>query len=126
MVLDADLNWKLAHELRKRGRGDATALKLEGIDGLKDGAVLKALAAKFEPCVLVTWDNKMRHAHAAEIRHFGSTIAVVNRGGLEGWLGSEETYVRNAVHRWLHRIEMQEAGTTILYTTDTVTRVLTL
>lgn len=126
VVLDADVNWKLAHEIRKRGRENATALKLERIDDLKDGALLKTLAAGFEPCVLVTWDNRMRHAHAAEIRHFGSTVAVINRTGLDLWAGSEETYVRNAVHRWLHRIEVQEAGTTTLYTTDTISRVLTL
>ena len=122
LILDADVNWKLAHEVRKRGRLDATALRLEGLDELKDGALLKALAADFEPFVLATWDNKMRHAHAAELEHFGSTLAVVNRARLGVWPGTEESYVRNAIHRWLHRIEFQESNTTVLYSTDTIAR----
>jgi hypothetical protein len=122
VVLDADINWKLAHELRRRGREDATALRIEGLDDLKDGAVLKALARDYEPCVLVTWDNKMPRAHEAELKHFGSTLAVVNRAGLDAWFGSEEQYVRNAIHRWLHRIEVQDEGSTALYSTDTIAR----
>jgi hypothetical protein len=122
LVLDADINWKLAHELRKRGRADATALRLEGMDHLKDGALLKALAEDFEPFVLVTWDNKMQYAHRAELAHFGSTLAVVNRRGLAAWGGTEESYVRNAVHRWLHLIEFQNPATTVLYSSDRIAR----
>jgi hypothetical protein len=44
---------------------------------------------------------------------------VVNRAGLRGWPGTEEQYVRNAIHRWLHRIETQDQGTTALYSSDT-------
>jgi len=117
VVLDQGINWKLAHELRKRGRVDATALYLEELEDLKDGAVLKALATDFEPCVLVTWDNKMPKAHAAELAHFKSTVAVVNRAGHAKWEGSQEAYVRNVVHRWLHRIELQPTATVRIYST---------
>jgi hypothetical protein len=122
VVLDADIPWKLTHELHKRGRADATALRLVGLDELKDGALFKALATSYEPCVLVTFDNKMRHAHAAELAHFGITLAVINRKGLSGWDGSDVTYIRNAVHRWLHLIEIQNAATTVLYSADAITR----
>jgi hypothetical protein len=122
VVLDADIPWKLAHELRKRGRLDATALKLEHIEDLKDGGVFKVLAADYEPCVLVTFDNKMRHAHAAELKHHGVTLAVVNSSRLKDWDGTDVTYIRNSVHRWLHLIEVQAQGTTVLYSADTITR----
>jgi hypothetical protein len=122
IVLDADINWKLARELRRRGRADATALRPLEIDHLKDGALLKTLAGDYEPCALVTWDNKMRFAHAAELTHFGVTLAVVNRAGLAVWDATEESYIRNAVHRWLHKIEVQEPATTVLYSADTITR----
>ena len=72
--------------------------------------------------MLVTWDNKMRFAHAAEFEHFESTLAVINGSGLAAWRDTEESYVRNAVHRWLHLIELQAPATTVLYSTDTITR----
>jgi len=117
IVLDADISWKLAHELQKRGRTDATALKIENLDTLKDGAVLKTLAAAFGPCVLVTWDNKMPKVHAADVRHHSSTLAVVNRTGFRNWAGTEDSYVRDVIHRWLHRIEHQE-DQVVLYSTS--------
>jgi hypothetical protein len=118
LVLDADINWKLAHELRRRHRADATALRLEGLDHLKDGAVLKALAADFEPCVFVTWDNKMPKVHAAELRHHRATLAVINRVGLATWAGNEDSYIRDVVHRWAHRMELQEGPSVALYSSS--------
>jgi hypothetical protein len=117
LVLDADINWKLAHELRRRARVEATALRLEGLAKLKDGAVLKALATDFEPCVFVTWDNKMAKVHAAELRHHRSTLAVVNRAGLAAWTGTEDSYIRDVIHRWAHRMEMQDGPSVALYST---------
>ena len=104
------MNWKLAHELRKRGRGDTTALRLEGLETLKDGALLKRLTSEFEPCVLATWDNKMPYVHRAELEHHGATVAVVSRAGLANWTGTEDSYIRDVIHRWLHRIEAQPAA----------------
>jgi predicted nuclease of predicted toxin-antitoxin system len=118
IVIDADISWKLARELRRRARADATALREIGLDELKDGAVLKALAANFEPCVLVTFDNKMPKAHAKELRHHGSTLAVVNRAGLAAWDGTEDSYIRDVVHRWAHRMELQEGPSVALYTSN--------
>jgi hypothetical protein len=119
VVLDEDINWKLKGELQRRGRADATAVISEGIDGRKDGALFKALAeGDFEPFVLVTWDNKMLDVHAAEIAHHGTTIAVVD----ERWFkrsgrpdSDKEPYIRDIVHRWLHRMEIQSAGELRIY-----------
>lgn len=119
IVLDEDINWKLKGELHRRGRPDATAVLSEGIDGSKDGALFKALAqGDYEPFVLVTYDNKMLTVHAAEIGHHSTTIAVVD----ERWFkqsgrpdSDQEPYIRDVVHRWLHRIEIQTPGELRIY-----------
>jgi hypothetical protein len=110
VVLDEDINWKLMHELRGRGRLDATAVKTEGLDGRKDGALFKILGRDYEPYVLVTYDNKMPIVHAAEIAHHKTTIALVSEGAFRRKGGDPEPYIRDVIHRWLHRIEMQPAG----------------
>lgn len=116
VVLDEDINWRLSYDLRRRGRSDATAVWPERIDGSKDGALLKALVS-YEPCVLVTWDNRMEVVHATELRHHGITLAVVDRGPYDrrAWTGTEEEYIRDVVHRTLHRIELQAAKTVKRY-----------
>jgi len=118
VVLDEDICWKLMGELQRRGRADATGVVPAGLDGLKDGQLFKALAQDFEPCVLVTWDNKMPVSHAAEITHHGTTVAVVD----ERWFkhsgrpeSEREPYIRDVVHRWLHRMEVQPAGDVRIY-----------
>ena len=121
VVLDEDINWKLKYELHKRGRPDATAVASEGIDGSKDGALFKALAqGNYEPFVLVTWDNKMLDVHAPEIAHHRTTIAVVD----ERWFkrsgrpsDEQEPYIRDVVHRWLHRIEFLASGERRIFST---------
>lgn len=113
IVLDEDINWKLSQELQRRGRLDATAVVPEQINGLKDAALFKRLARDFEPYVLVTWDNKMTVVHAADLEHHHVTLAVVD----ERWFKrsrrpatEQEPYIRDTVHRWLHRIELLPPG----------------
>jgi hypothetical protein len=113
VVLDEDINWKLMHGLQGRGRLNARAVA-EPVDSMglkkpKDGALFKALAAGWEPFVLVTWDNKMPIVHRAELDHHRITLAVVD----ERWFkrkalpeSEQEDYIRDVVHRWLHRIEL--------------------
>jgi hypothetical protein len=100
IVLDEDINWKLYPELQRRGRVDATAVVHEGIDGTKDAAVFKALAADPEPFVLVTWDSKMLAVHRAGIAHHRTTIAVVDelffkRSGRPA--SEQEPYIRDVI-----------------------------
>ncbi|HXM87378.1 MAG TPA: DUF5615 family PIN-like protein [Solirubrobacteraceae bacterium] len=117
LVLDEDINWKLAAELQRRGRSDATAVVPENLAGTKDAALFKALAAR-EPFVLVTWDNKMFSAHAAELSHHQTTVAMID----ERWFrqhglpsAEQEPYIRDVVHRWLHRIERLAPGSWRIY-----------
>lgn len=78
VVLDEGIGWKLSTQLFSRGRDDATSVRQQGLLESKDGALLKALAAAYEPFVLVTWDNKMPIAHAAELDHHRTTLVVVD------------------------------------------------
>jgi hypothetical protein len=111
IVLDEDINWKLMHELRGRGRADATAVKAEGLDGRKDAALFKILRRDYEPYVLVTYDNKMPAVHAAEMAHHETTVAVVSEAAFRRKGGDDPApYIRDVIHRWLHRIEAQPAG----------------
>ncbi len=105
------------HGLRGRGRRDAIAVgepaNPAGLMGLLDGALVKALAQSWEPCVLVTWDNKMPLAHRAELDHHGTTLAVVDERWFKnkGLPPSEQAqYICDVVQRWLHRIEIMPAG----------------
>jgi hypothetical protein len=107
------MNWKLAQQLHGRGRPDATAVIPEGLKEHKDGALVKRLALDYEPFVLVTWDNKMPVAHRTDLDHHGTTLAVVD----EAWFkrsgrpaSEQQRYIRDVVHRWLHRIEMLPPG----------------
>ena len=111
------------YELQRRGRTDATAVYCEKIDGKKDGALFKALAAKFEPCVLVTFDNKMRNVHKTELAHHETTLAVVSEAAFRASdVEDAETFIRDVVHRWLHRIERQPAATARRYSRTGVSR----
>lgn len=100
---------------RGAGRADATSVLKSQLNGKKDGALIKALSEDREPCVLVTWDNRMPMAHRAAPKHFGVTLAIVDR---KDWYASgmpEEHFYRDVIHRWLHKIEKQESGTARFY-----------
>lgn len=114
LVLDEDMNWKLAGELRRRGFRDATSNKELDLLGKKDGQVIKALAETHEPCVLVAWDNKLMRGHASELEHFGLTLAVVDKYAARGGLTDEEFY-RDVIHRWAHRMVLQSGGSSVRY-----------
>ena len=114
LVLDEDINWKLAKELRRRGLRNASSNKELELVEKKDGALIKALAAEHEPCVLVAWDNKMHLSHAQALNHFGLTLAVIDKYAKRGDL-SEEEYYREVIHRWAHRIVLQKPGSIVRY-----------
>jgi hypothetical protein len=119
VVLDEDIGWKLAQQLHGRGRSDATSVLQEDLGECKDGALLKALATGYEPFVLVTWDNKMPAVHAAELAHHGTTLAVVDERWFKQRSGLPDTeqrrYIRDVVHRWLHRIELLPPGERLFF-----------
>jgi hypothetical protein len=115
-VIDEDMPWKLAEELRKRGFRSATSAKELGKAniGFKDPPWLRFLAALPDPCILVTFDNKMPNAHRELLLELGSTVAVIDSRA--SWGGLEEAeYYRDVTHRWAHRMAAQNYGTVRKY-----------
>ena len=64
LVMDEDVNWKIAPELTARGY-DATSSTQLGLAGrrVKDPVWLYILTRQGVPCVLVTYDNGMPGRH---------------------------------------------------------------
>jgi hypothetical protein len=122
LVLDEDINWKLSRELGRRGFRDATSNKGLDLLGKKDGALIKALAEMHEPCVLIAWDNKIVKGHAEELRHFGLTVAVIDKYAERHGLSDEE-YYRDVIHRWAHRMARQPLGSAVKYSRSRPTRI---
>lgn len=114
LVLDEGINWRVAKELCRRGLRQTASVFDFGLNGKVDGQVIKALAEKHEPCVLVTWDNKMAKSHAGQLQHFGLTLAVVDLYAKRGELTKEE-YYREVIHRWAHRMVFQQPATVVKY-----------
>jgi hypothetical protein len=115
LVLDEDVNWKIAPELTARGY-DATSSWQMGLAGrrVKDPVWLFILSRQPTPNVLVTFDNDMPRGHRGELLKRATTLAVIDskadRRGL-----TREQYTREVVHRWAHRMAVQTAGTRYSY-----------
>lgn len=111
LVIDADLNKRIATELKRRGR-KAVALSELHLRHAKDPEVLRSLAAHFgdEPWVLVTGDDNMPAVHAGVILKVGATLATVDRRRPPGYGRDEDAWGREVVHRWAHLIERQPSG----------------
>jgi hypothetical protein len=117
LVIDEDLNWKIAPELCARGYLDSTSAYQWGIAGRKvaDPVWLYIIARSGIPSVLVTFDNKMPVVHTAAINRRGSTLAIIDSKADRRALTREE-YTREVTHRWAHRIANQPVGTRYKYT----------
>jgi hypothetical protein len=122
LIIDADLNPRIAGELRKRGRA-ARSLQHEGLKDLEDPAMLRAVYAQYEDPVVVTSDDDMPLLHAAEVAELDATLAVI-----EPWerhpesviarddtTSMEETYEREIIHRWCQTMQGQARGSVRRY-----------
>jgi hypothetical protein len=114
LIIDATFPWRIALELAARGFTDATSPRQLGDQKIKDPPLLKLLHDKLEPCVLVTYDNKMPVEHRALLDQYGTTLAVVDKNTKPPHLLPEE-YWRDVIHHHAHRIARQEAGTLVKY-----------
>jgi hypothetical protein len=115
LVLDEDVNWKIAPELTARGY-DATSSEQMGLAGrrVKDPVWLYILSRQPVPCVLVTFDNKMPTRHRSDLLRRGTALAVIDsRANRQG--RTREQYTREVIHRWAHRIAAQAPGTRYRY-----------
>jgi hypothetical protein len=115
LVLDEDVNWKIAPELTARGY-DVTSSEQLGLARrrVKDPVWLYILTRQGTPCVLVTFDNRMPVRHRADLLKRNSTLAVVDSKAARGGL-TREQYTREVVHRWAHRMATQSPGARYKY-----------
>jgi hypothetical protein len=111
LVIDADLNRRIATELKRRGRR-AVALSELQLRHAKDPELLMSLAEYFgdEPWVLVTGDDKMPAVHPDVIQEVGATLATVDGRRPPTYLDDEDGWGREVVHRWAHLMEKQTPG----------------
>lgn len=115
LVMDEDVNWKIAPELTARGY-DATSSEQMGLAGrrVKDPVWLYILTRQTEACVLVTYDNDMPRRHKADLIKRVSTLAVIDSKADKRGL-TREQYTREVVHRWAHRMANQAPGSRFRY-----------
>lgn len=118
LVIDANLNKRIATELKRRGRR-AVALSELHLRHAKDPDLLRALAEHFgdEPWVLVTGDDNLPAVHADVIQEMSTTLATVDARRPPTYLGDEDGWGREVVHRWAHLMEKQSPGSIRRYST---------
>ena len=107
MVLDANLPPRLATEIEHRGR-TARHVKHFGLQECKDTKLLSELDAKLDDWILITADDKMPFAHAEAVKAARATIATIDGRRPDGiTLGP---WRREVVHRWVHKMHVQDPG----------------
>lgn len=112
IVVDENLNKRLATELTYRGR-DATSVSALGLRGSTDPQLLLKLDAQLDDWVLVTADDALPADHAEQIVAVGATLAIIDPDRMPTW--PLEAWRREIVHRWAHAIHLQEHGTARRY-----------
>jgi hypothetical protein len=115
LVLDEDVNWKIAPELTARGY-DASSSEQMGLARrrVKDPVWLYILTRQSVPCVLVSFDNKMPTRHRADLIKRQSTVAYIDSKSPRAGL-TREQYTREVIHKWAHQIAKQAPGTLYKY-----------
>lgn len=118
LVIDADLNKRIATELKRRGR-DAVALSELQLRHAKDPELLRQLSQHFgeEPWVLVTGDDNMPAVHLEIIQELGVTLATIDARRPPAYLDDEDGWGREVVHRSAHLIEKKQPGSIRRYST---------
>lgn len=106
LILDADLPPRLRTELVGRGI-TATRLAELNLHRLYDEPMIMGLieCRSVEEFVLVTGDDKMPLTHRDLVRRVGLTIATVDGRWQNRGYASQESWHRDVIHRWAHRIQ---------------------
>jgi hypothetical protein len=112
LVIDEDLNKRLATELKRRGRRVYSVAEL-GLKGTIDPNLLPRLLKDFPDPVLVTGDDHMPETHADLVAELKPTLAIVEPCEADDPLQDE--YEREIVHRWVHKMTEQTSGAVIRY-----------
>jgi hypothetical protein len=112
LVIDENLNKRLATELSFRGR-DATSVSALGLKGSSDPQLLLKLDDQLDDWVLVTADDALPGDHAGELEAVSGTVATIDPDRLDSW--HLEMWRREIVHRWAHAMHAQDSGTARRY-----------
>jgi hypothetical protein len=114
LVVDANLDKRIAGELRHRGRAAVSVHPL-GFGHLKDPELLQRLAELYRPeaWVLVTGDDRMPADHGELIERLGVTIATIDP--VNDAEHQIDEWRRDVVHRWAHVMQEQAQGSVRRY-----------
>jgi hypothetical protein len=122
IVLDENLPWSIAAELKARGYS-ATSNYALNASGLEDPAWLEIVAnLATPPAVLVTYDNAMPVEHNHWLTSLGVTLAVIDSRNRPAALTVEQ-YWRDAIHHHAHHLVSQQPGSCWKYRHRTRRRV---
>lgn len=115
LVIDADLNKRIATELKRRGR-TAVALSELHLHRAPDPDLLRSVAEHFRdgPWVLVTGDDSMPAVHAEVIAEVGATLATVDRRRPPAY-EDDDAWGCEIAHRWAHVMARQVPGSVRRY-----------
>lgn len=117
IVLDENVPWSIATELRARGYA-ATSNYALNASGLEDPEWLEVVAALSPEAVLVTYDNAMPIEHTEWLRNLVVTLAIIDARNRPPDLTVEQ-YWREVIHRYAHSFVAQERGSCWKYRRDT-------
>ncbi len=112
LVLDENLNPRLATEIARRGR-DATRVQELGLRGSADPQLLVKLEDQLDDWILITADDGLPLDHGDTLAEVGGTVATIEPAREWGW--DLEPWRREIVHRWVHVMHMQQRGTARRY-----------
>lgn len=112
VVIDSSLNPRLSTELKSRGRLAVRTAEL-GLKRSLDPELLRELSDRFDDFVLVTADDAMPHEHAELVTELSATIATIDPRIPSSY--NADSWGREIVHRWVHRMETQPNGSSRRY-----------
>lgn len=112
LLIDASLTHRIAKELRDRGRNALAARDLR-VDRFLDPALLRFIHMAWPLATLVTGDDHMPEEHGHLVARWSLTLAIVDP--VVPGSHTKETWKREVVHRWAHKMQEQERGTVYRY-----------
>lgn len=115
IVVDEDLNKRLATELNARGRAAIAVSELE-LHRQLDEPLLESLVRELgEPTdwILVTGDDAMPDEHADALERLQVTVGTIDPRQPSAM--TQDAWRRDIIHRWAHAIQRQTPGTVRRY-----------
>jgi predicted nuclease of predicted toxin-antitoxin system len=115
LVIDENLDSRIAAELKSRGR-DAVSVKDLGLTTKLDEELLWELSMRLNDWVLVTADDRMPFEHPEAIMEVKATIATID-GEWEKCCAknnlhlNQQQFQRETIQRWAHQLSDQASGT---------------